>query len=166
MVRGFRVGAGRRAGPRRILDSMPASPLLPPFIDRLRAIAAGAPGARLVVLFGSVARAEPGPDSDADTGICGLGFWEALRLGDALGAALGREPHVVDLDTASDLLRVAVAREGFVLHEGEPHAWTCFRAEAIVRWLDLAPIVRLCAEGARQRLLRGEAWVRSCSARP
>lgn len=132
------------AEPRDVRAAMPA----------LRAIAAGAAGARLVVLFGSVARGGASADSDVDVGISGLAFWEGLRLGHALGAALGREAHVVELDTASELLRAEVARDGLPLHEGEPDAWALFRADAIVRWLDLAPLVALCAEGARQRLMR------------
>jgi predicted nucleotidyltransferase len=123
-------------------------------LHRLRALASRAVGARLVVVFGSVARADAAPDSDVDIGVSGLGFWEGLRLGHELGAELGREPHVVDLDRATDLLRVQVAKGGVLLHEGEPDAWALFRAGAIVRWLDLAPLVALCAEGARLRLLR------------
>lgn len=123
-------------------------------LQTLRELASRASGARLVVLFGSVARADAAPDSDVDIGVSGLGFWEGLRLGHALGEALGREPHVVDLDRATDLLRVRVAREGVLLAEGEADAWARFRADAIVRWLDLAPLVALCAEGARLRVLR------------
>ncbi|MBI2897456.1 MAG: nucleotidyltransferase domain-containing protein [Deltaproteobacteria bacterium] len=129
--------------------------LLPQLVlDRLRAVAAEASDARLVVLFGSVARDQAMTTSDVDLGISGLGFWDSLRLGAELGSVLGREPHVVDLDQTSDVLRFHVARDGILLHEGAPHAWTRFRAEALVRYLDFAPILSLCAEGVRRRLLR------------
>jgi predicted nucleotidyltransferase len=109
---------------------------------------------KLIVLFGSVARGQPRPDSDVDIGVLGAEFWDGLEIGSELGACLGREPHVVDLATANDLLRFQVAREGVPLHEGEADAWPRFRAESAVRYFDVAPIVALCAEGARRRLAR------------
>jgi predicted nucleotidyltransferase len=122
--------------------------------ERLGTIAAGYPLARVVVLFGSVARGTAFPWSDADIGITGLGFWEALELGARMATVLGREPHVVDLEPASDLLRYHVARDGILIREGEPGAWACFRAAAAVRYFDLAPILDICAGGARRRVLR------------
>jgi len=115
-------------------------------------MASGCPGLRLVVLFGSVARQQARPDSDVDVGVLGGGFWDGLRIGAAVGARLGREPQVVDLGTASDLLCFHVARDGILLYEGEPDAWARFRAESAVRYFDVAPIIALCAEGARRRL--------------
>jgi predicted nucleotidyltransferase len=116
-----------------------------------------AAGARLVVVFGSVARGEARPWSDVDIAIEGLAFWEGQTLGIAIGRALGREPHVVDLAEASDHLRYRIAREGVLLYEREADAWPRFRAGASLRWFDLAPIVERCAEGVRQRLRREAA---------
>jgi predicted nucleotidyltransferase len=120
--------------------------------ERLRQIAAGT-NARLVVLFGSIARGAARVDSDVDIGVSGLSFWEANRLGGAIGAALGREPHVVDLDTATEWLLMELARDGIVVYETAPDTWARFRAGAIVRWLDFAPFMKMCADGARRRLL-------------
>jgi predicted nucleotidyltransferase len=124
-------------------------------LERLRAAARGFSEARLVVLFGSVARGEATPLSDADVGVLGLPFWRGLELGAALGRVLGREPHVVELETASDWLRFRVAREGRLLAADEPDAWPRFQAEAALRWFDLEPIVRLCAAGAARTLRAG-----------
>jgi predicted nucleotidyltransferase len=118
---------------------------------------ASAGGAALVVLFGSVARGDARPDSDVDIAVLGAEFWAANRLGAELGTALGREAHVVQLEDASDHLRFEVARDGVLLHEAEPSRWARFRAEATLRWFDLAPIVARCAAGVRARLQREAA---------
>ena len=122
-------------------------------VDTLRAVARRYPEARLVVLFGSVARGEAVPWSDADVGVAGLPFWRGLELGAELGAMVGREVHVIDLDSASEALCFAVAREGILVAEGAPDAWACFQAAAALRWFDLQPIIARCAEGARRALL-------------
>ena len=97
-------------------------------VDGLSQTAREGPAARLIVLFGSVAREEQFPWSDLDVGISGVEFWRGLEIGSRLGAVLGREAHVVDLDTASDWLRFQVARDGILLHEGEPGVWARFLA--------------------------------------
>lgn len=130
-------------------------------IERARAeaarVAPACPGVVLVVLFGSVARGGARDSSDVDIGVLGANFWDALKIGAELGAAFGREPHVVDLATASDLLRFQVAREGLPLFQGAPDAWPRFQAESALRYFDVAPIIALCAEGARRRLAREAA---------
>lgn len=113
-------------------------------------------GLRLVVLFGSVATGKARPDSDADIAILGGDSWKALELGSALAALLGREPHVVDLATASDALRFEVARHGVLLFQAEPFAWPEFQARAALMYFDLKPIIERCTEGVRARL-RAEA---------
>ena len=122
--------------------------------DPLARIARRFPDVRLVVLYGSLARAQALPTSDADIAVLGGTFWGGLSLGAELGAVLGREPHVVELEHASDLLRIEVARDGKLLYERDPDTWMRFRAEALVRWLDLAPLVKRCADGVRERLRR------------
>jgi predicted nucleotidyltransferase len=122
-------------------------------LDTLRTVAQRYPEARLVVLFGSVARGEAVPWSDADVGVSGLPFWRGLELGAELGALVGREVHVVDLETASEALCFAVARDGSLVAQGAPDAWACFQAAAALRYFDLQPIIARCAEGARRALL-------------
>jgi predicted nucleotidyltransferase len=111
------------------------------------------PGVRLIVLFGSVARGLALPSSDVDIGILGSEFWEGLRIGSDLARLCGREPHVVELGLASDLLRYEIARDGIALFEYEPDVWPRFRAEAIMRYFDFKPTLDLCVAGARRRLL-------------
>jgi predicted nucleotidyltransferase len=117
-------------------------------------IVADRSGFRLIVLFGSVARGQAFPRSDADLGILGGEFWDQLAAGTLIGPLLGREAHVVDLATSSDVLRYEIARDGVPLFQADPVIWPCFRAEAIVRYLDFQPVLTLCAEGARERLRR------------
>ena len=105
------------------------------------------------MLFGSVARGQEVPWSDVDIGVVGLDFWPALKLGAAVASELRREPHVVDLERASDWLRFRVANEGVLLWESDPGVWACFRASAALRYFDLQPILLRCADGARRRLL-------------
>lgn len=126
-------------------------------LEELRSAARACPDAGLVVLFGSAARGTAAPWSDADIGVSGVTFWRGLEIGARLGVALRREPHVVDLERASDWLRFLVAREGVLLCEGVVDAWVIFKAEAALRYFDLAPILSLCAEGARRRLARESA---------
>jgi len=116
------------------------------------------PGLKLIVLFGSVARGEPLTDSDVDIGVLGSEFWDGLRAGSEIADCFGREPHVVDLATANDLLRFRVAREGVPLFEGAPDEWPRFQAESAVRYFDVAPIIAMCADGARRRLTREAAF--------
>jgi predicted nucleotidyltransferase len=111
-------------------------------------------GLRLLVLFGSVARGRALATSDADIGMLGGAFWDQLTLGSAVGRILGREAHVVDLATASELLRYEVARDGLPIFQADPDVWPRFQAEAVVRYIDFQPILAICADGARRRLLR------------
>lgn len=116
--------------------------------------AAACPGVELIVLFGSVARGQPMTDSDADVAVLGADFWGALRVGSQIARCLGREPHVVDLAIASDLLRFQIARDGVPLFQRENGAWPRFQARSAIGYFDVAPIVALCADGARRRLAR------------
>ena len=111
-----------------------------------------AAGLHLIVVFGSMATGRAFPMSDMDIGILGTGFWESLRIGADLARLCAREPHVVQLEAASELLRYEIARDGVPLFECEPDAWPRFRAEAIVRYLDFKPTLDLCVAGARRRL--------------
>lgn len=130
-------------------------------IEALRSIASeqgrAIEGLRLVVLFGSVARGGARADSDADIGVLGGGFWDQLALGSALAGELGREPHVVDLHRASDVLSYEVARAGIPLFESEPFTWARFQATAASRFFDFQPARERCLASLRKRLLREAA---------
>jgi len=123
-------------------------------LPALARVCAGHPGVRLVAMFGSVARGTSRPDSDTDIAVLGGAFWNQLGLGSDLGALLGREAHVVDLQAASDWLRFHVARDGVLLYEALPGAWAEFKAQAMVIYWELAPIIALCSAGVKRRLLR------------
>jgi predicted nucleotidyltransferase len=125
----------------------------PSLASDLARIAAKTPGVRLVLLFGSAATGHARTDSDADIGVIGGEFWGQMQMGGALSIGLRREPHVVDLAEASDWLRFEAARDGVLIHEGEPGLWSRFKAEAMLRYFDLAPIIAICAEGVRRRLI-------------
>ena len=71
----------------------------------------------------------------------------------ALERCLRREVHLIDLRAAPDLLRIEVARSCILAFERTPAAWTTFRGDAIARWLDIAPMVKACAEGVRRGAL-------------
>ena len=134
---------------RRILRLIFRFPPCAPEASRLgREVA----GVRLIVLFGSVARGRATPMSDVDVGILGAECWPGLRIGAELAYLFQREPHLVELDTASELLRYEIARDGVPLFERELDVWPRFRAEAIVRYLDFKPTLDLCVAGARRRL--------------
>jgi len=112
------------------------------------------PDLELVVLFGSIASGRPRRDSDVDIGVDGRGLWDQLALGAAIGDALGREAHVVDLGDASERLRFEVASKGVLVWEGTPGAWARFKMSAMLRYWDLIPTIARTAEGVRARLLR------------
>jgi len=111
------------------------------------------PGVRLAVLFGSAARGRPDPDSDLDVGVLlDAGQERAAVLEVALARATGRRVDLVRLDAAPPLLRFEIARDGRVLLERTPHAWTDFRARAMTDWWDWAPTARLLNRAAVERL--------------
>jgi hypothetical protein len=59
---------------------------------------------------------------------------------------------LVPLDESPPLLRFEIARDGKVLVERKPHAWSDFRARAMLDWWDWAPIARRIHAAAATRL--------------
>jgi predicted nucleotidyltransferase len=111
------------------------------------------PGVRLAVLFGSASRGEATRGSDLDVGVLlDAGREEAAALEVALARATGRRVDVIRLDAAPPLLRFEIARDGRVLLERTPHAWTDFRAHAMMDWWDWAPTARFLHAAAVERL--------------
>lgn len=121
------------------------------------------PEVELAVSFGSEARGEATRGSDVDIGVQlkdkSLGVLQRLEV--LLGRAVGREVDLVSLDESPPLLRFEIARDGKLLLERRPHAWTDFRARAMVDWWDWAPLARrinsAAASRLRKRMGRGPA---------
>lgn len=121
----------------------------------VRGEVAGFPGVEVVVLFGSAAQGRLRPGSDVDLGWLGLASAEEqASMRRRLEERLGRDVHLVDLRSASELLRIEIVRTGRLCFERTPGAHTTFAAESMARWLDVAPAVEACAEAVRQRVLR------------
>ena len=125
-------------------------------IEAVRRIVAAEPDVRLSVLFGSAARNELRPGSDVDVAVLGVASVQLGALEAAISRATGRSVDLVSLDTAPPLLRFEVARDGLVLTERVPHAWSDFKARAMVDWWDWAPYARRFHRAAAGRL-RDEA---------
>jgi predicted nucleotidyltransferase len=111
------------------------------------------PQVELAVLFGSAAREEASPGSDVDIGVRTTdGAGTLHRLEAPLARAVGCAVDLVPLDESPPLLRFEIARDGKVLVERKPHAWSDFRARAMLDWWDWAPIARRIHAAAAARL--------------
>jgi len=132
-------------------------------VETLREALAGIPEVRLAVLFGSAGRGQARPGSDLDVLVALEPDTDELRR--AVSAALGRavrgQVDVVHAADAKPLLRFEIARDGVVLAEREPGAWTDFKTRAMLDWWDWAPYARLLQAAAvrrlRERVDRGAA---------
>lgn len=126
-------------------------PPLLPFDTQLRQVAtevAGAVSARLVVLFGSVARAEVAP-RDLDIGVLVDGPADAVALTNAFTTRLGiQHVDVADLRRADPVLLALVARDGVPLYERAPGEFARFASLATRRFADTEKFRR-----AQERLL-------------
>ena len=100
-------------------------------VEALRGALAGREGIQLALLFGSLARGEGGPDSDADVAVLGSDL-DLLGLAADLSAAAGRQVDVVDVADAGYPLLRALLRDAIVLHEGHPGAGAAWRTRAIL----------------------------------
>jgi predicted nucleotidyltransferase len=122
--------------------------------ERLAVVARAFPSIELLVLFGSTARGTRTAGSDVDLGVRFRDPSPALcqQVEAALGRAAGQEIDLVDLASASPLLRFQIARDGRLIHEGHPRAWTDFRARAMIDWWDWAPTARMIHRAAIRRL--------------
>ena len=108
------------------------------------------PNVRLAVLFGSLARGEADPASDADVIVTMVdaGWQRRVELASALETALGRRVQLVLLDDAPKLLLGEVLRDGRVLVDRDG-AWRRLRRRA----RDIARAAR-----AEDERLEREAW--------
>lgn len=112
--------------------------------QRLRQVLAGQSEVAFAYLFGSAATGNPGRARDIDVAIgfarspslFELGHIAAL-LEDAVGRE--REVDVVDLASASTLLRYEVLRRGHVVVVNDEFAVLAFQARVPMEYFDLQP---------------------------
>lgn len=105
------------------------------------AVAGGAAGLDLLVLYGSRARGDARRGADWDFGYLADGSMDALGLLASLVEALGDDNlDLVDLDRASGLLRFRAARDGLLVHESESGLFDRYRLDAASFWCENAPI--------------------------
>ncbi|MGH3980564.1 MAG: type VII toxin-antitoxin system MntA family adenylyltransferase antitoxin [Pseudonocardiaceae bacterium] len=101
------------------------------------------PGMRLLVLHGSRARGDAGPQSDWDFGYLAGEPLDPTGLLARLTMAVGTDAvDLVDLSGASALLRFRAARDGVVLLERPAGAFAEFQLEAVRFWCDAGPVIR------------------------
>lgn len=120
-------------------------------LDALRAALEDVLEVRLALLFGSQVSGASTPHSDVDVGVwleLG-GDHERLRL--RLIEAVGREVDLIDLQAAPPLLRMEIAKTGWLLLERQPFAWADFKAKAMIDWGDWEPYASYQAEQAVRR---------------
>jgi predicted nucleotidyltransferase len=114
-----------------------------------------------VAVFGSRARAEARPGSDADVAV---GLVRSLDCA-ARSALLGRletawrgtgvELDLLLVDGAGLVIRYVVASDGILVAARDPLDWARFRESAIVEYLDELPVLRFHEEALRQRIHDG-----------
>ena len=106
-----------------------------------------AAGVTLAVLHGSRARGGAGPDSDWDIGVLAGDQPDLATLTTDVASVLGTDAvDVVDLRTASALLRFRASRDGVALLERPSGAFETFQLEAVQFWCDAGPVIRAAQE--------------------
>jgi predicted nucleotidyltransferase len=121
-------------------DPFPPPPAVAP--KDLAALAAAAPGLRLLLLFGSRARGDATPGSDWDLGyIAERDFDPDALLAEFISRLNTEHVDLVNLERASGLLRYHAAAEGKPLHEAAPGEFERFWLSALSFWFDAEPIL-------------------------
>lgn len=92
-------------------------------------VAAAYRGARVVIVFGSVARDRASEASDVDVAV--VGEVDTFAMAADIGARVGREIDVVDISTASIPLLDAIIRDGVVVHERSRGEGAAFRSRSL-----------------------------------
>jgi hypothetical protein len=96
----------------------------------------------------------PSPKSDGDLAYLAEPGLDVLGLNLALTTVLGTDlVDLVDLATATGLLRYRATRDGLVLVERGADVLSAFRLEATLFWCDVEPVVR-AAQGRVLSALR------------
>lgn len=125
----------------------------------------GRPEVRLAFLFGSAATRGPDAARDVDVAVAfaqPLSLLQQCTLCAQLEQIVGREIDLVDLDSASTLLRWEVVRTGIVLAAKDRHDLVDFRARVPLEYFDLQPFLEREADGLR-RALEKSRWSDSTS---
>ncbi len=143
----------------RCAGVLPPELMDPEQVDRVTRVLDEYFGLETLWLFGSVAADAARPDSDLDLAALFRSppdVQELLAARADLAVIVGREVDLVDLDRASPILAMQVARHGRLLYERSPSRRVLFLARLVARYEDLrqflAPI-----ESAALRRIRGRA---------
>ena len=111
-------------------------------LEALRKALRAVSGLELLVLYGSRARGEESAASDWDFGYLGSNV-DPAALYDRISQVLRTNAvDLVDLSTASGLLRFQAARDGIPLVETSTELFAGFAIRAALHWYDVEPIVR------------------------
>lgn len=124
---------------------------------QLRDVLRAAPSVLVAYLFGSRAIGRHRPESDVDVAVLldpSSADPERLRA-DLQRAVAPLRLDLVVLDAAPVALAYRVLRDGRLLVCRDDAARTSFWARTMDRYLDMAPVRRIQAEGTRRRLREG-----------
>lgn len=125
------------------MDTECGEPAEGPLLARVGQVAGDTPGLRALVLHGSRARNQAAPHSDWDFGYLADDNTDVAMLHTRITEILGTDAvDLVDLSTASALLRFRAARDGVALFELEPGSFLEFRETATRFWCDVEPVLR------------------------
>jgi len=113
----------------------------------------------LAYLYGSQARGDAGPLSDVDVAVLfesdvsgSERFNQVLRLMGELGSLFGRDDvNVVDLATASPLLRHRIYYQGRLLYRADAATQVRFETETLRDYVDTKPLRRIKRRYVMQR---------------
>lgn len=112
-------------------------------VAALARLAPGHPGLRLLVVYGSRARAAAHAGSDWDLGYLADSCVDHLGLlAEATGVLGTDDVDLVDLERASALLRFTAAGDGRPVYERSPGDHLTFVEQAARFWCDVEPVVR------------------------
>ncbi len=106
----------------------------------VRILRDGLPDLAAVYLFGSVANGDTHAESDVDVAVLPaqpLPPMQRFELAAALAERGGADVDLVDLRSASTVMRAQVVRTGRVLFDGDPEARQRFEVYALASYFDL-----------------------------